>query len=187
MSQAPSDWIRAATAAMRKGGVEAIRVEALARDLGVTKGSFYWHFRDRKALLEGLLRSWEEETHWLIREAARADTPRDRFRRFFELATGSAYPPDFAIFAWARTSRAVAARVQAVEEVRIGFFAKQFRSAGFPAKEARRRAAVGYAATLGFLERNHRTQGTAGSFRASADEVFDILLEAPGNTAGAMD
>jgi len=49
------DWLRAARLALLRGGVEAVRVEKLARDLGVTKGSFYWHFKDRDELLELLL------------------------------------------------------------------------------------------------------------------------------------
>src|SRR5580704_7351182 len=55
------DWLKAARMALLKGGVEAVRVEKLARDLKVTKGSFYWHFTDREELLEVLLREWEEE------------------------------------------------------------------------------------------------------------------------------
>ena len=55
------DWLRAARLALLNGGVEAVRVERLSRDLRVTKGSFYWHFKDREELLELLLREWEEE------------------------------------------------------------------------------------------------------------------------------
>ena len=51
-------WLRAARLALLHNGPEAVRVEPLARDLGVTKGSFYWHFRDRGALLEALLVEW---------------------------------------------------------------------------------------------------------------------------------
>ena len=55
------DWLQAARLALLKGGVEAVRVERLSRDLHVTKGSFYWHFKHREELLELLLREWEEE------------------------------------------------------------------------------------------------------------------------------
>src|SRR5215831_18160375 len=56
-----ADWLKAARMALLQGGVEAVRVEKLARNLCVTKGSFYWHFRDREELLEALLREWEVE------------------------------------------------------------------------------------------------------------------------------
>ena len=56
-----NDWLKAARMALLTGGVEAVRVEKLARNLRVTKGSFYWHFKDREELLDLLLREWEEE------------------------------------------------------------------------------------------------------------------------------
>src|SRR4051812_49828529 len=53
------DWIAAGLKALARGGPEAVRVEPLARELGATKGSFYWHFQDRAALLQALLDDWE--------------------------------------------------------------------------------------------------------------------------------
>src|SRR6202044_2935550 len=62
----PDDWIRAAFARLSNEGIESLRIEVLARDLGVSKGSFYWHFRDRNDLLEKLLVRWEDgELDWL--------------------------------------------------------------------------------------------------------------------------
>ena len=72
------DWFAQGVRALREGGVEAVRVEPLARSLGVTKGSFYWHFADRPALLEALLALWERETAEVVTEAARAATPAQR-------------------------------------------------------------------------------------------------------------
>ena len=54
-------WMVAGLEALRKGGVAGVRVERLAADLGITKGSFYWHFRDRGGLLEALLEFWSRE------------------------------------------------------------------------------------------------------------------------------
>ena len=63
MKKAPDrnhgDWIKAAGRRLASGGIAAVAVETLARDLAVTKGSFYWHFRDRAALLKALLADWE--------------------------------------------------------------------------------------------------------------------------------
>ena len=66
--------MRAARLALLHRGADGVRVEVLARELGVTKGSFYWHFRDRADLLEALLVEWEEETGLLtdaLRQAMR--------------------------------------------------------------------------------------------------------------------
>ena len=57
----PEDWERAALAAIRDGGPEAVAVEPLARRLGVTKGSFYWHFANRDALLGAAIARWEAD------------------------------------------------------------------------------------------------------------------------------
>src|SRR4051794_41809345 len=63
---AREDWLRAARLALLRGGVEAVRPEKIARDLQVTKGSFYWHFRNREDLLEALLHEWETELEELL-------------------------------------------------------------------------------------------------------------------------
>ena len=56
----PEDWLRAAQNRLSEHGIESVRIEVLARDLGVSKGSFYWHFRDRGELLDRLLARWED-------------------------------------------------------------------------------------------------------------------------------
>ena len=54
-----SSWIEEGLRALAAGGPDAVRIEPLARALGVTKGGFYWHFDDRRALLEEMLDTWE--------------------------------------------------------------------------------------------------------------------------------
>src|SRR5262249_42932087 len=101
------DWLRAARRALLARGPEGVRVEPLARDLGVTKGSFYWHFGDRADLLEALLVEWEEETA-LLSDALRIAAPRAELpaiiaelnRRNLASERGES-PSDAAIFAWA--------------------------------------------------------------------------------------
>ena len=70
-----NDWLRAARRALLHRGPEGVRVEPLAAILGVTKGSFYWHFTNRRELLEALLREWEEETR-LLTDALASGDPR---------------------------------------------------------------------------------------------------------------
>lgn len=160
---------------MRRGGVDAVRVEALARDLGVTKGSFYWHFRDRGDLLEALLRGWISETDWLLEEAAAAGPPPVRLRRFFELAARPDYPPDSAVFAWARQDEAVASRAREVEARRIDFLTRQLEAQGLDPAVARERALLGYLATVGWIERRQRIDGDPAGLAAFADLMCRLL------------
>lgn len=176
MKLSRDDWILEASAAFRSGGVDAVRVEVLARDLGVTKGSFYWHFRDRAELLDALLVRWEEELDWLVDGVREAPTPRDRILRFFELALMSPFPPDKHIFAWARQDREVAGRVDAVERRRIAFLAEQLRSAGLEEAEALSSAEVLYLSTLGWLERRWRSLDVEARMGPLVERATDLVL-----------
>src|ERR1041385_3276521 len=125
-----NQWLRATRLALLTGGPDAVRVEPLARDLGVTKGSFYWHFTDRADLLEALLREWEEETA-LLTDALRQANPRGELpaiigeltRHNLSSERGES-PSDAAMFAWAGTDPAVAKRVNRVEAERMELFRK---------------------------------------------------------------
>jgi AcrR family transcriptional regulator len=80
------DWIRAALGALADGGVAAVAVDRLAKGLGATRGSFYWHFADRRELIEAALALWEREnTTDLIPEADAVGDPADRLRFIFRL------------------------------------------------------------------------------------------------------
>jgi AcrR family transcriptional regulator len=172
------DWPRAAVRAFRRGGVDAVHVEALARELGVTKGSFYWHFTDRGELLDALLRLWEDETELLIEAAMQRDEPLERVLRFFELvARGRGQLPDTEYFAWARRDGRVAARTTATEERRVRFIRDQLRAAGLDEAAAARHAEAGYLATLGWIERASRRKDTAADFRSFTDHLFRWLFD----------
>jgi len=170
-------WLRAAVQALAEGGVAAVRVEVLAARLGVTKGSFYWHFRDRAALLEALLALWEGETRWLVEEAARGATPRDRLVHFFELvAEERGYPADVEILAWARHDPDVAGRVEATERRRLDFIAGELRVSGFDADEADRRARAAYLATQGWVEWASRGMEQYAALPEFTRHLFDLML-----------
>ena len=68
MSQSRDDWVEAAWETLGEAGVDGVRVEGLARKLGVTKGSFYWHFKNRRDLIDALFERWLD-----LREEARAE------------------------------------------------------------------------------------------------------------------
>src|SRR5262249_6512544 len=115
------DWMRAARLALLRRGPDGVRVEPLARELGVTKGSFYWHFRDRAGLMEALLREWEDETRLLTdalgkvdRRAALVDVIEELRRRTLSSERGES-PSDAAIFAWAAVDSRVRERANRAE------------------------------------------------------------------------
>ena len=147
-----AQWLNAGLQALRKGGVGAVRVERLADDVGVTKGSFYHHFRDRGALLEEVLEYWAREM--TDAEFERIQTLRGGLApRLVALAQDvlekgmGRYDP--AIRAWAREDRKVAAAVAQVDRRRVKALAGFFEEGGFTAAEARVRARTFYTFLLG--------------------------------------
>ena len=147
-----AQWLNAGLEALRKGGVGAVRVERLADDVGVTKGSFYHHFRDRGALLEEVLEYWAREM--TDAEFERIQTLRGGLApRLVALAEDvlekgmGRYDP--AIRAWAREDRKVAAAVAQVDRRRVKALAAFFEEGGFTPAEARIRARTFYTFLLG--------------------------------------
>ena len=145
-------WLHAGLDALRNGGVTAVRVERLADALGVTKGSFYHHFRDRRALLDALLEYWSREMTDLEFERIR-DTHAGLAARLTALAEdvldkgmGRYDPP---IRTWARTDRKVAAAVAQVDKRRVRALTGFFEEGGFDAAHARTRARLFYSFLLG--------------------------------------
>ena len=171
------DWIAAAMDAMRRGGIEAVRIEALARALKVSRGSFYWHFKSRAELLETLLFRWEEETAWLVAGASAAATPRERALRFFELANASPYPPDREMFAWARRDSKVARRVEVIEARRVAFFERVLLDAGASPERGHELAEILYLSTLGWLERRWRSPAGGYAFESFSNRVISLVLQ----------
>ncbi|MCA9569872.1 MAG: TetR/AcrR family transcriptional regulator [Myxococcales bacterium] len=142
-------WIEAGLGTLAAEGVHGVRVERLARDLGVTKGSFYWHFTDRAALLDALLAAWEARaTDGVIaRLEASGAPPADQLRQLVTLAF--AVPPDLdrSVRAWASRDPRVSAVLAGVDGRRLATLERLFteHGAGSPASRAR----VLYAALVG--------------------------------------
>ena len=147
-----SDWIKAAGRRLASGGIGAVAVETLARDLAVTKGSFYWHFRDRAALLKALLTDWEAgSTEPLLRRLeASGEGPRPRLSRLAATVAGEgAGALDPSIRAWAVHDSAAAETVARVDRARLAFIAGEFRALGFAPADAWTRARLFYLHLLG--------------------------------------
>jgi AcrR family transcriptional regulator len=89
MALSKDDWVRAALFAIADGGAAAVAVEPLAARLGATKGSFYWHFRNREQLIAEALAFWEQSgTDDVIAALAPVADPVERLRRLLEIAIG---------------------------------------------------------------------------------------------------
>ncbi len=126
-------WVDAALQALAAGGPDAVRVEALAVRLGVSKGGFYWHFTDRRALLEEMLDTWEKVVveDVIARVESQPGDPRTKLQRLFELASSLASSPDglaveLALRDWARRDSGVAERVRLVDNRRMEYMRSLF-------------------------------------------------------------
>ena len=172
------DWLRAAVAALAEGGVEAVKVERLAKTLGVSKGSFYWHFKDRPQLLAAILDFWDADfTQQLIDNAADRTTPKERLRHLAQDAlVKTVYGIDSAraeaaIQSWAATDAHVAERLRAVDSARLAYLEKELAAAGQQPDKARARAKMLYLALLGLYAARGYNQDLAD------DSAYLALVE----------
>jgi len=173
------DWIAGAWDALCEGGVGALRVEPLARRMGVTKGSFYHHFADRQALTSALLQDWERQGTEAIIAAVEmtADAPEDQLRTLL----GLTFAPDprgdaieSAIRAWATTDEMAASAAERIDEQRLTFVGNLLHAAGLPKALAGRRAALLYRTLIG--EFMWRSSGGPASTERELDELAALLL-----------
>lgn len=138
--------------ALAEGGIAAVGVERLAKRLGVTKGSFYWHFKDHGALITELLERWEKAAvATLIDRVERAGgTARDRLWRLFELAIQEGYgAAELAIRGWAGSDEAAAGVLRRVDGRRIAYLEGLFREMALSEDDARARSRLVYCALVG--------------------------------------
>jgi AcrR family transcriptional regulator len=147
-------WITAALDVLATDGIDAVRVEPIAKALQVTKGSFYWHFADRRALIDAMLSRWADGRIAAIRKQAPRDgDPALALRRLADLYTRRAnargLATELAIRALARNDEAAARAVQAVDEERLHLVAALFERLGWPQRDASARAIMVYAYLFG--------------------------------------
>ncbi|MDQ3956228.1 MAG: TetR/AcrR family transcriptional regulator [Actinomycetota bacterium] len=143
----PEDWAAAALEALARGGIEAIAVEPIAEVLGATKGSFYWHFKNRDALVEAALKLWEQQrTDAVIEYLEREAGPARRLRVLVEAAYEKGPVDRVEVALLANPNHRAARRVlQRVAERRIQYLADQLEALGWEPEEARDRALlIGY-------------------------------------------
>ncbi len=148
------DWAQAALDAMTRGGVSAVSVEAIARELKVTKGSFYWHFRNRAALLNAAMQLWERrETDDIIALADSVTDPRKRIQEVFRAATHSSNSGRLMLaLAAASDEPQIAEFMHRATARRLDFLSECYRALGLASEEARRWATFAYSTFIGSLQ-----------------------------------
>jgi AcrR family transcriptional regulator len=179
----PERWIEAATGMLVDHGIDSVRVDVLARDLKVTRGSFYWHFKGREDLLRAVLQAWRAHaTEQLTKRLEGAhDDPREQIRDLISLpfrgrAAVRAARIELAIRAWARRDAMARAFVDEADAARVGYIAQVFSSLGFGIVEARARAFVLYSYEL--AESLLSAQGSE-SQRQERARFVERLLQQP--------
>lgn len=149
------DWIAVARKALIAAGIDDVKIDLLARRMKVTRGSFYWHFKHRQALLDALLEDWKANN---LREIAAVE------QRSEEVATGLVelfkvwlhedpnFPSfDIAIRVWARKSREVAKLVREIDDAWISLFRRVLERIGISMPESLVRARIMYFHQVGYF------------------------------------
>ena len=159
-------WIEAGFAEIARSGVEGVRVEVLAKNLGVTKGGFYRRFRDRAALLEAMLESWREGRIAAIEQQTSlgGTNARERLKAlialYSERMNTEGMGIELAIRQWARSDEVAATAVAGVDAARLKNVGQLYRATGLKAEEADAQAFLFYCFIFGqsllFLERGPR-------------------------------
>jgi AcrR family transcriptional regulator len=169
-----SSWIEEGLRALAAGGPDAVRVELLAQALGVTRGGFYWHFADRRALLEELLDTWERASvdEVIERIESEGGDTRAKLRRLSALAASSDEPLriDLAVRDWARREQTVADRLRRVDNRRMDYMRSLFGAICADEGDVEARCMVFYSLWIG----SHFIAGDHGG-RSRAD-VLKLAL-----------
>jgi AcrR family transcriptional regulator len=172
------DWAHAALAAIGEGGLAAVAIEPLAARLGATKGSFYWHFANREALVAAALAVWERErTELVIAHVERVADPVARLRRLLIWAVdpGIQGRVETALLATADHPM-VAPVLQRVTERRVGYLTDLFAEIGREPDDARAHALLIYSVFLGHIQLTHATPGLLPTDAEARRRYLDRVL-----------
>jgi AcrR family transcriptional regulator len=177
------DWERAALEMIAERGISALAVEPLAKRMGITKGSFYWHFPNRETLLERSLDQWEEHDSRNLNMALGAIVePRERLNSFFRrIGQERLTHGVFSSLCAASDHPQVEPVLERVAKRRMKHVAHAFEELGFESEQAGHRARLVYSVYLGFLQlmRQRQTPSiTSHEFEAYVEHVIETLIPA---------
>ncbi|MCM2319206.1 MAG: TetR/AcrR family transcriptional regulator [Pseudomonas sp.] len=149
------DWIHAAQRMLVKGGIDSVRVDTLAKELNITRGSFYYHFKSRDELLEGILSDWRaratEDVILQLRNTR--NSPAEQLWHLLELpfhgnTAREAAATEIGIRGWARRDKQARQAIDEVDSHRLSYIEGLLMQAGCDETEARDRAHLIYAYQL---------------------------------------
>jgi AcrR family transcriptional regulator len=169
-----SGWLDEGLRALAAGGPDAVRIELLAKALGVSKGGFYWHFANRDVFLGKLLDMWEQRSldEVIERVEAEGGDARTKLRRLFALAASAngLLKVDLAVRAWARSDKAVAKRLRRVDNRRMAYLRSLFGDFCSPEDEVEARCLLVGSLWIGshFMAADHGAH--------SREEVLEMAL-----------
>jgi AcrR family transcriptional regulator len=179
-------WIEAALKELGRGGIERVRVEVLAANLGITKGGFYRRFKDRRALLDALLETWKHGRIAAIEKHTELgdQSPRDRLKSVIRLYSERANPRgmaiELAIRQWARSDAGAAAAVASVDAERLQRSAQLYRQLGLSAEEAHARAVLLYSYIFGqSLLSFEQPRERASAIAACVEFLTEVKVRVP--------
>jgi AcrR family transcriptional regulator len=168
-------WLETARSVLIRSGHNAVKIDRLANTLNVTRGSFYWHFRNRQDLLDSLVADWETNNSVAIFGALRQPgSPLERLRALARVwIDETAYSPsyDSALRDWARVSSSVQKAVRKVDQARIAALVPLFKDAGYRDAEALVRARVTYFHQVGYYAMQVKES------RQDRDQLLDLYLK----------
>jgi AcrR family transcriptional regulator len=162
-----SSWIEEGLRTLAAGGPDAVRIEPLAKELGVTKGGFYWHFDDRRALLEEMLDTWERVSvdEVIERIEGEGGDARARLRMLSAIAGSSdeGLRIDLAVRDWSRRDKRVATRLRRVDNRRMDYMRSLFADFCPDEDEVEVRCMVFYSLWIGghFIAADHGARSRA--------------------------
>ncbi|MFI0486235.1 TetR/AcrR family transcriptional regulator [Actinomadura sp. 9N215] len=177
-TRTPRDrWVAAGLDALAEGGLESVRVEALAARLGVTKGGFYGYFPNRAALLTEMLDEWERRTtdDVIAQTEREGGEPSARMRRAgLRTFSSELLPIELAVRSWARRDPAVAARLKRVDNVRMGYLRTLFGAYLDDPDEIEARSTLAFTLAIGhhFMAADHEGRTEREAMRLASEYIL---------------
>ncbi len=171
-------WIEAGLQALAAGGPEAVKVEPLAKALGVTRGGFYGHFEARGALLDAMLDTWERAATDEVQEQVerRGGDPRTKLRRAGALTfSEQLLPIELAIRDWARREPAITARLKRVDNQRMQYLRSLFSAFCADETEVEARSVLAFSFAIGhhFIAADHGVHDRAQALELAIAQLLD--------------
>jgi len=171
-------WIDAGLRALAAGGPDAVRVEALATELGVTKGGFYWHFSGREALIADMLDTWEQAgtEDVIARIDGELSDPRAKVRQLFELAPSAdrLFAVELALRDWSRRDRDVAKRLRRADSRRMAYLRSLFAQFCADDDDVEARSMLAYSLFIGgyFIASHHAGRSRSQVLKLAVERLL---------------